>query len=194
MKKDKNEKMKKIAVVTALLVAGVFAVTGICLSLKKEEPQYVAEQLAEPEMTAEPVKADISTDIPQPPVIPEIVISTETVQEPANDGPEQSIQSAPEKTEDLKPQEPPAEAEDTEKDVKENPPANTEIPAQPTPEPAVNPGNTPSESTGTPQNGAVTDGKIYIDGFGWINYNGGKSEVVQDGEIYENGNTIGIMD
>ena len=54
MRKDRKEKFKKIAVVAGLSAIGVLAVAGICLSLKKEEPQYIAEHLAEPEKTVEP--------------------------------------------------------------------------------------------------------------------------------------------
>ena len=54
MRKDRKEKFKKIAVVAGLSAVGILAVAGICLSLKKEEPQYIAERLAEPEKTVEP--------------------------------------------------------------------------------------------------------------------------------------------
>lgn len=199
MKRNKNEKIKKITVMAGLFAIGALAVAGICLSLKKEEPQYMAEHLAEPEkdvepkITAEPVKTGIKEDIPEPTAMPEVVISTDV--ELADEGREQSLQPAPVKTEEQKPEEPPKEAGDTTNDEKKDPPENSEIPAEPTPDPtggAANPA--PAENAGTPQNGAVQDGKIYIDGFGWVNYNGGESNVVQGGEIYENGNTIGIMD
>lgn len=204
MKRNRNEKLKRITVVAGLLALGTLAVAGICLSLKKEEPQYMAEHLAEPEATAEPVmavdagataepvKTDRKDDIPEPSATPEIVISTEVEPEPMDDGPEQPLQQAPVKTEEQKPEEPPAEAADTANTGKENPPENTEIPAEQAPEPAGN--QPPAGNTGAPQNGAVQDGKVYIDGFGWIGYNGGETDVVQDGEMYENGNTIGIMD
>lgn len=201
MRKDRKEKFKKIAVVAGLSAIGVLAVAGICLSLKKEEPQYIAEHLAEPEktvepeITAEPVETGIKYSIPEPSATPEIAVSTEVEPERAGDGPEQSIQPDPVRTEEQKPEEPPKEAEDMAGGEKENPPENREIPAQPTPEPAESAGNPASTGNGgAPQNGTVQDGKIYIDGFGWIGYNGGESDVVEGGEIYENGNTIGIMD
>lgn len=199
MKRNRNEKIKKITVMAGLFAIGALAVAGICLSLKKEEPQYIAENLAEPEeavepeITVEPVETGIKEDIPEPSAMPEIVVSTEV--EPADEGQEQSLQSAPVKTEEQKPEEPPKEAGDTTNDEKENPPENSELPAEPTPVPAGSAKNpAPAGNTEAPQNGTVQDGKIYIDGFGWTNYNGGESNVVQGGEIYENGNTIGIMD
>lgn len=51
-----------------------------------------------------------------------------------------------------------------------------------------------AESSGTPKNGTIRDGKIYIEGFGWVDYEGGGTEVINGEDIYENGNTIGIMD
>ena len=55
----------------------------------------------------------------------------------------------------------------------------------------------PSQSAGsssTPQNGTIQDGKIYIEGFGWGDYEGGGTEGIYAEDMYENGNTIGIMD
>ena len=40
----------------------------------------------------------------------------------------------------------------------------------------------------------MKDGKIYFEGFGWVDYNGGGTSGIQGDDIYENGNTIGIMD
>ena len=50
------------------------------------------------------------------------------------------------------------------------------------------------ESSGTPQDGTIQDGKIYFEGFGWVDYEGGGTEGIYGEAIYENGNTIGIMD
>lgn len=127
MRKDRKEKFKKIAVVAGLSAIGVLAVAGICLSLKKEEPQYIAEHLAEPEktvepeITAEPVETGIKDSIPEPSATPEIAVSTEVEPERAGDGPEQSIQPDPVRTEEQKPEEPPKEAEDMAGGEKENP-------------------------------------------------------------------------
>ena len=55
----------------------------------------------------------------------------------------------------------------------------------------------PTQSAGnfsSPQNGTIQDGKIYIEGFGWVDYEGGGTEGIYAEDMYENGNTIGIMD
>lgn len=55
----------------------------------------------------------------------------------------------------------------------------------------------PTQSAGesdTPQNGTIQDGKIYILGFGWVDYNGGGTEGIYAEDMYENGNKIGIME
>lgn len=195
MKKNGNEKMKKMAVVAGLLAVGGLAVAGICMNLKREEPQYIVEELAEPETTPEPVSTEIKVDVPEPAATPEIVVAAVTIPEDVTDRPEQSIQPDPVRTQEQKPEDPPEEAKDVENEQKENPPANNEIPAVPSQEPTGS--EEPPASSGNgggAQNGTVQDGKIYIEGFGWIDYNGGGSNVVQGGDIYENGNTIGIMD
>ena len=51
-----------------------------------------------------------------------------------------------------------------------------------------------AESSGTPQNGTIQDGKIYILGFGWVDYEGGGTEGIYAEDMYENGNKIGIME
>ena len=51
-----------------------------------------------------------------------------------------------------------------------------------------------AESSGTPQNGTIQDGKIYILGFGWVDYNGGGTEGIYADDMYENGNKIGSME
>ena len=51
-----------------------------------------------------------------------------------------------------------------------------------------------AENSATPQDGTIQDGKIYILGFGWVDYEGGGTEGIYGEDIYENGNTIGIMD
>lgn len=50
------------------------------------------------------------------------------------------------------------------------------------------------ESSVTPKDETIQDGKIYFEGFGWVDYEGGGTEGIYGEDIYENGNTIGIMD
>ena len=41
--------------------------------------------------------------------------------------------------------------------------------------------------------GESQEGKIYAPGFGWID-DIGEGQVIEDSDIYENGNKIGVMD
>ena len=193
MKKTNHEKTKKAVVFAGLLAAGALAVTGICLRLHQEEPvDLIAEREEEFTETLQ-IDVDVESPIPsptpvfsedeEPAVSTELAISTQIVPERKDEEPAQSLQEEPVKTEDQKPAEPPTET--VAADNPDTPPVNREIPAQATPQPESNPGS---------QNGTVQGGKIYIDGFGWIDYNGGATEVVQGNDIYENGNTVGIMD
>lgn len=194
MKMINQGKKKKIAVFAGLFAAGILAVTGICLCLYKEKPvDYIAENEEGP---AETLQVDSEREIPSPepseePVSEpspeaELTVSTEIEPEKEESGTTQPLQEEPVKTEDEKPTEPPAEV--AEAVTADTPPENTEIPAQTEPAPA------PAANSGTPQHGTIQDGKIYLDGFGWVDYNGGATEVIQGDGIYENGNTIGIMD
>ena len=67
----------------------------------------------------------------------------------------------------------------------------------PTKEPTYKPEQTeivPEEKTeSTPAHGQKKDGKIYINGFGWITDEGGGGEGVTDNEMYQNGNKIGYF-
>ena len=190
MKKTNQEKTRKIAVFAGLLAAGVFAVTGICLCLHKEEPVTLMAENEEAPAEEPQIDTEIASPSPAPSteedmaVSADLVISTEM--EPESNGEElaQPLQQEPVKTEDEKPIDPPAETAAVDKP--NNPPENKEIPAQATSQPGNN--------SSTPQNGTVQDGKIYIEGFGWIDYNGGGTEGIQGSDIYENGNTVGIMD
>lgn len=190
MKKKNQETTKRIMVFVGILAAGALAVTGICLCLHKENPVSLMAENEEVPVEEPQIDTEIASLSPAPStekdttVSTNIVISTEI--EPESKGEEltQPLQQAPVKTEDEKPIDPPAEAAAV--DNPSNPPENKEIPAQATPQPESN--------SSTPQNGTIQDGKIYIEGFGWIDYNGGGTEGVQGSDIYENGNTVGIMD
>ena len=204
MKKANQEKTKKIAVVAGLMAVGVLAVTGIFHCLHKEETfDYIAE---ESEMFFQAIEADTENEIiyPETEAEKELVIDSEAEIEVEKDlvidnevttdlgnlehmqnEPAQPLQKEPEKTENKKPTELPVEVADADIENADVQPENREIPAQTE--------SQPSGSSDT-QNGTVKDGKIYIDGFGWIDYNGGETDVVAGDGIYENGNTVGIMD
>lgn len=188
MKMKWNEKTKKITVIAALAAVGIIALAGISICIYKDNPQSV--EIAEAEVTEDmvdipedsftvPVKVDTIA-----PEAEEIVVSTEVSKEtePKNTY-VQSIQPTPVKTEDKKPAEASDEAQGTAKGNKESKTENTEKPAE-----------QPSGDTDSSQHGNIQGDKIYIDGFGWVDYNGGETVEIQADNIYENGNKIGIMD
>lgn len=49
----------------------------------------------------------------------------------------------------------------------------------------------PESKADTPQHGETKDGKIYINGFGWVKDEGGGGTGYVDTEMYQNGNKIG---
>lgn len=193
MKKANQEKTKKLAVIAGLMAAGALAVTGIFHCIHKEETfDSIAE---ESEMPSQTIEIDTENVIipPETEDEKELVIYNEPTSDAGDmeniqNEPEQPLQKKPEKTENEKPVEPPVEVANTDTGNAAEQPENKEIPAQ-----TETQASEPAESSNS-QNGTVKEGKIYIDGFGWIDYNGGETDVVEGDGIYENGNTVGIMD
>ena len=60
-------------------------------------------------------------------------------------------------------------------------------------EDVIQPSETPAQP-GEPQAGDTQSGQIYIPGFGWVEDQGGGGSGTTAGDMYENGNKIGIMD
>lgn len=190
MKKKWNEKTKKITVITALAAVGVIALTGISLCIYKDAPQKVeiAESSAPEDMVDIPENClNISAkEDAAAPKEDEIVVSTEVSKETGTENAYvQSLQPAPVKTENKKPAETSAEENVRTEEKKTE---NTGESAEQTQT------EQPSGDAGSPKHGDIQGDKIYIDGFGWIDYNGGETVVIQADDIYENGNKIGIMD
>lgn len=192
MKKKWNEKTKKIAVIAGLAVVGILAVTGIAFCIYRDSPEKVElVETKEPEDIVDIPEDNMSVPSKDDTLLPvddEIVIFsgvTET-QEPENAF-VQSMQPTPVKTEDQKPEE--AQEEEAAKEAGAGKPVSTK---QHTAKPSENP--TATEKPDTPKHGDIQGDKIYLDGFGWVDYNGGETVVVQADDIYENGNKIGIMD
>ena len=188
-----NDKTKKIALVVALLIVGAGAFCGIRLTLKTDKPVETAKDI--PVAAEEEEELTVNTEAEETEVqdTERLVISTEPI-DSANtaetDDTTQSIQDNPIKTEENKPSEPPIEVTETERSDSSEKPENTEIPTST--EKALKTSN--GSSSSTPKDGEIRDGKIYFEGFGWIDYNGGGTSGTQADDIYENGNTIGIME
>lgn len=191
MKKKWNEKTKKFAVIAALAVVGVGVLAGISLCIYKDTPQEVeihqtelsedTVDIPETDLNVSPKEGAATSDSE------EMVVSTEISQETESEkGYVQSLQPTPVKTEDQKPDE---EIKDSTREKKESTPKSTEkLVEQQSPEAQ------PSGDDNTPRHGDIQGDKIYFDGFGWVDYNGGETIEIQAEEIYENGNKIGIMD
>lgn len=186
-----NDKTKRIALVAALIVVGAGAFCGIRFTLKTDTPvEAVVETPVADEEDKDLVINAESEDLTVQDT-EELIISTEPIDSAKTaetDDTTQSIQADPVKTEENKPNEAPAEVTEAKQNSSNEKPENSEIPASTT---------DTSGSSGTsnnPQNGEVRDGKIYIEGFGWVDYEGGGTSGTQADDIYENGNTIGIMD
>lgn len=185
-----SDKTKRIALAIALIAVGIGAFCGIRFCLITDKPAEVAIE------TSDEVEDNVNVVINMEEVqdTEDLAISTEPIDSAKTtdmDDATQTIQNNPVKTEN-KPSEPPAEISETEKSEINEKPENKEIP-----EDTLNTSGSPDtgkETSGTPQNGEVKDGKIYIEGFGWVDYNGGGTSGTQAGDIYENGNKIGIMD
>ena len=193
-----NDKTKKIALAAALIVVGIGAFCGIRLTLIKDKPVEVAAET--PKADESDVNVVVDTEYEEDTTVQEteeLTISTEPIDSTKTadtDDTTQSIQSDPVKTEENKPSEAPAEAATkAEQNGSSEKPENKKIPAD-TPDTTGDSGTDGTGTSSSPQNGEVKDGKIYIEGFGWVDYEGGGTSGIQGDDIYENGNTIGIMD
>jgi hypothetical protein len=194
MKKKWNEKTKKTAVIASLIAVGVIAIAGISLCIYKDAPQKA--EIAEAEVSEDMVEIPENgltvpdTEDTKAQEAEQVVVSTEISKETeTEDTHVQSIQPTQVKTEDQKPAEASTETDKKTGDDQGNKPQDTvkQEPQQPQTE-------QPPENSDSPQHGEIRGDKMYVDGFGWIDYNGGGTVVIPADDIYENGNKIGIMD
>lgn len=189
-----NDKTKRAALVIVLLAVGVTLLFGIRHFLYTEKPEKPIAEAETEDFEEVKVIPETEEQVQEPEDkklgSSDVIVSTETEepkQETKTTDATQSIQKDPVKTENEKPSDPPTEAKKPE--TSETQPENKEIPAETKSQPAVS-----TDDSGTPKDGDIKDGKIYFEGFGWIDYNGGGTSGTQADDIYENGNTIGIMD
>lgn len=194
MKKKWNEKTKKTAVIAALAAVGVIAIAGISLCIYKDAPQKV--EIAEAEVSEDMVEIpenDLTvpaTEDTKAQETEQVVVSTEISKEAeTEDTHVQSIQPTPVKTEDQKPAEASTETDGETGGDQGSKPQDTVKPEQQKPQTEQ-----PHEGSDTPQHGEIRGDKMYVDGFGWVDYNGGGTIEIPAPDIYENGNKIGIMD
>lgn len=123
----------------------------------------------------EPVESESENSLPE-----------ETAEIPENA--EVIEQNFPEQT---KPTEttPPSPPEITDEAVLTNPDVAPEY----TPEQTTVADTSDEQPADTPKHGEKKDGKIYINGFGWITDNGGGGKAEYADDMYENGNKIGYF-
>ncbi len=84
---------------------------------------------------------------------------------------------------------PPPPPEITDEAVLTNPDVTPEY----TPEQTTVADTSDEQPADTPKHGEKKDGKIYINGFGWVTDNGGGGQAEYAEDMYENGNKIGYF-
>lgn len=121
-----------------------------------------------------PLEDNSVTDIPEETV--EIPEDAEVIQQ---DFPEQTTTAATT----------PPPPEITDEAVLTNPDVTPEY----TPEQTTVADTSDEQPADTPKHGEKKDGKIYINGFGWVTDNGGGGQAEYADDMYENGNKIGYF-
>lgn len=184
-----KEKTKKWLVTAGLAVVCIGLIFGISRVLYREpvtEARMSEQETEETKVTVEMDNPDTpQTETAEPDTEEPLVIEVGVEPENAVDDRKQEIQPDPEKTEDEKPSEAPALAEGTDTGNPDTPPAYEET---------KEPEQQPSAESSSPKTGDIKDGMMYVEGFGWVPYEGGGGEGTYAGDMYENGNKIGIMD
>lgn len=194
MKNTKSTQNTKAKTKKNVIIAGTSLVCAalICVTVSR----FAAEQNAPPDRTyAETEPAEIVTTVvtTSPPDMkePEIMMTIKSEKAAETEIPAETVakpmtevdRSFEEMTKPATEPPPPA-VEDEE--------ALTDPAAPPEYEPAQTTVTAaPEPKADTPQHGETRDGKIYINGFGWIDDNGGKTYGETAADMYQNGNKIG---
>ena len=195
-----NDKVKKGMIIAGCVVCCVILAVMIASNFRK--PAKTKDKLAESQSTEIEVK-------------PEIKKSELDKKSKETESKEEESKKEPETTEEQKESEEEKEGnKDNGQPVQKIQPRGTN-PEEPDPEVLKNPNQKPDgesvQGTPVPENhdevkqpetdtvpgaapeGESQEGKIYAPGFGWID-DIGEGEGIEDSNIYENGNKIGIMD
>lgn len=189
--KDKTKKWLVTAGLAVVCVGLVFGISRVLYREPVQEAPIGEKDAGETEITIDIGKpediqaeetgkaADTEKAGTGESLVTEIEASTNAI-----GGKEQEIQPEPEKTEKEKPDEPPAASEGDGTGEKAEPSADG-IPKETE--------KKPSGNDQTPKTGDTKDGMVYVEGFGWLPDEGAGSGTYA-GDMYENGNKIGIMD
>jgi len=212
-----KEKTKKWLVTAGLAAVCVGLVFGISRTLYKEPVQNpviekdtgdTAEIIFDTGKTRTEMTGEKETEMTTDWEETEETLVIETDRNPkittASDR-EQEIQPEPKKTEKEKPSGPPAASEngDTGESCGQPSAGRAKEPvessadesgAQPESETPKAPVTQPPAQNQYPRTGDIKDGMMYVEGFGWVPYEGGGGQGIYAADMYENGNKIGIMD
>lgn len=194
MKNTKNTKNTKAKAKKNLVIAGTSLVCAalVCVTVSR----FAAEQNAPPDRTyAETEPAEIVTTVvttlPNDMKEPEITMTVKS---------EKAAETTAVSETEAKPMtEVDRSFKEITKPATEPPPPTVEDEAALT-DPAAPPEYEPPQTTvtaapepkaDTPQHGETKDGKIYINGFGWVKDEGGEVHGETAADMYQNGNKIG---
>lgn len=180
-----NEKTKKVLTIAGCTIVGLVLVVAIGSQFAKapEDADTLPSSAAVVSDVNPSIDTDTSTGEKDIVVNSNTDSSAETIDEtPAQtDQPEQSIQPVVTK---------PAEPSEKQKTDPTQKPDGEKVTGTPKAEDHDN--VTPSADTKKPQGGETQNGKIYVEGFGWIDDVGEGQGTTAD-DMYENGNKIGEM-
>lgn len=200
MKKDYNTKKKATIIALSLtavcLAGGLFYYVG---TLNNSEPPTLPTQTP-PSTESQIVVPEIKPDGTQGSTDNSATISGTPsvegdVQDKPSDGKPKTTEEAtppaePPKTEDGKDKTPPKTPDTSTPNTDKNHEFTPENPSKP---PEYKPEQTkPNQDTGKPKDGDKKDGKIYVDGFGWITDTNGNVEV-EDAPNAGTGKPVGDM-
>lgn len=194
----KNTKNTKAKTKKNLIIAGMLPVCAalVCVTVSR----FAAEQNAPPDRTyAETEPAEIVTTVvtTSPPDMKEPEITMTIKSEKAAETTAVNKTEIPAETKPMT--EVDRSFEEMTKPATEPPPPEVEDEAALT-DPAAPPEYEPPQTTvtaapepkaDTPQHGETKDGKIYINGFGWVKDEGGEVHGETAADMYQNGNKIG---
>lgn len=180
-----------LCVVCILLAGGIF--WGLHRNGEKEEAVELAEETESIPLVVETVEETESISVKESET--EIEKMSETESEAMAETETETVEESPTNVQKL--QETPVKPEAPKTEEK---PQNVENPQPSVPEAEenVSQGNQPAgeippvNDNSAPKTGDMKDGMMYIEGFGWVVYEGEGSGTFA-GEIYENGNKIGSM-
>lgn len=181
--KDKTKKWLVTAGLAVVCAGLIFGISRVLYHEPVQESRIVEQEPKDTEVTVEMGETGIQqTESGEADTEESLVIEAEP-QTTVNDK-EQEIQKEPEKTEKEKPKEAPALSEEADVENPETQPSYKET---------QEPEKQPPADNGTPKTGDTKDGMVYVEGFGWIP-DEGEGSGTYAGDMYENGNKIGIMD